>query len=106
MHPELSSPLREGEASHHALYAGLVTLGQVLRAACHPASWAEQPGNVWDSLAASAGIWCVTACVGMLHVGGACAATGHAGRAAPAVGARAAAWEMPVCRRGVDPPSP
>ena len=58
VHPELSSPLRKGSASHHqaALYAGLVTLGQVLRTASHPASWAEPPGSVWDALAASAGL--------------------------------------------------
>lgn len=29
VHPELSSPLREGEASHHALYAGLTSLNTV-----------------------------------------------------------------------------
>ncbi|KAL4451492.1 hypothetical protein ABPG75_007154 [Micractinium tetrahymenae] len=56
VHPELSSPLKEGGALHHALYAGLFTLNQVLRAATHPAAWAEQPENVWDALAASAGI--------------------------------------------------
>lgn len=29
VHPELNSPLREGEASHHALYAGLTSLNTV-----------------------------------------------------------------------------
>ena len=29
VHPELTSPLREGQAPHHALYAGLLTLNQV-----------------------------------------------------------------------------
>ncbi|PRW20881.1 hypothetical protein C2E21_8558 [Chlorella sorokiniana] len=56
VHPELSSPLREGEASHHALYAGLTSLNTVLRAATHPAAWAEQPASIWDALATSAGI--------------------------------------------------
>lgn len=56
VHPELSSPLREGEASHHALYAGLTSLHSVLRAATHPTAWAEQAGGVWDALAASARI--------------------------------------------------
>jgi hypothetical protein len=58
VHPELSSPLREGSASHHqaALYAGLVSLGQALRTASRPASWAEPPGSLWDALASSAGL--------------------------------------------------
>lgn len=38
VHPELSSPLKGGEALHHALYAGLFTLNQV-RGPLHP-----QPG--------------------------------------------------------------
>ena len=29
---------------------------QVLRAASHPASWAEQPGGMWDAVAASTGM--------------------------------------------------
>lgn len=65
MHPELSSPLREGQASHHALYADLSSLHTVLRAASHPATWAEQGAgaaaagegrSVWDAVAASAGL--------------------------------------------------
>lgn len=81
VHPELSSPLREGQASHHALYADLSSLHTVLRAASHPATWAEpaaaaggpadgealaaveagagaagSSGSLWDALAGSAGL--------------------------------------------------
>jgi hypothetical protein len=56
VHPELSSPLREGEASHHELYAGLGTFPAVLRAASHPAAWAPPPGGLWDALASSASL--------------------------------------------------
>ncbi|KAI3437572.1 hypothetical protein D9Q98_000025 [Chlorella vulgaris] len=55
VHPELGSPLRQGGGSHHANYAALVSLGQALRAATHPACWAPAPANLWDVVAASAG---------------------------------------------------
>ena len=58
VHPELSSPLnKEGEATPTAhFYAGHFSLGQVLRAATHPAAWAPQPAGLWDAVAESAGI--------------------------------------------------
>lgn len=56
MHPELTAPLREGGAPHHALYAGLASLHAVLRSASHPAAWAPRAEGVWDALAASAGL--------------------------------------------------
>ncbi len=56
VHPELNSPLRQGGASLHEIYAGLGTFPAVLRAASHPAAWAPPPAGLWDALAGSASL--------------------------------------------------